>query len=207
MITEPNKIERPSRDLVVLIHGLSAKRYLMLPLKRSLRRAGFETANFGYISFFGSLERHAERFQSYIEGFEGQYDRIHIVAHSMGTAITRIVINRLPKELVNRVVMLAPPNRGTPVARFAGPIVKPVCRAISEISDSPKSFINQLSCDYQCEVGVIAARFDWLIPQKNTRLSAEKDRVCLNSTHNSLLIQPIAARQVISFLNSGLFTQ
>lgn len=39
-----------NRETIVIIHGFAAHRWLMLPLARRLRQAGYATLNWGYRS-------------------------------------------------------------------------------------------------------------------------------------------------------------
>ena len=102
------------RDIVVLIHGFGGKRIWMAPLATRLSQK-YDVRTWSYFSFGGSIERHGNRFADYIDSLEAE-SNINIVAHSMGSIVTRSALQRINNK-VNRVVLLAPPNSGSHVAR------------------------------------------------------------------------------------------
>ena len=192
-------------ELVVLIHGLASKRFWMRPLEQRIRRHGYNTYNWGYRSLRRSLHYHADRLRQELEQRASQTQRIHIVAHSMGAIITRLVLSPLPSDNIGRVVFLAPPNHGSPVARFFGPLVRPVNPTMSEISSRSDSVVNRIGRLNDVTTGVIGARFDMLVPWSSTILEGQTDRILLPATHNSLLIQYSSFKQILAFLAHGAF--
>ncbi len=65
--------------------------------------------------------------------------------------------------------------------------------------------MNQLARTSDIEIGIIAARFDGLVPIKNTHLPNEKDHVVVNATHNSLLLSKSVSDLIARFLKHGAF--
>jgi pimeloyl-ACP methyl ester carboxylesterase len=195
------------KPLVVLIHGLSAHWLLMSPLSWYLRRSGFATKLFGYRSMWGSLERHANRFRMYLDELDRatEYSEVHIVAHSAGAIVTRQALLDSKPGKVSRVVMLGPPNRGSPVARCLSRYVLPFSCVLEELSDSPTSFVNQLPEPDGFEIGVLAALHDRVVPHKNSRLATQSDHLSIFSGHNGLLVRPHAMKCVVNFLKTGHF--
>ena len=195
--------------LVVLIHGWAAHRNLMWPLDWYLRRAGFTTTRFGYRSLFGSIEQHADRFRQRLVELDqsGRYSSIHIVAHSMGSIVTRQAFLHSHPDRMQRVVMLAPPNQGSPVAKFLARRIAPFCHTLGQLSDAEGSFVRQLPEPDGLEIGVIAASYDHVIPYPNSSLRCLADRVTVFSGHNGLLIRRSCFRQVVQFLNTGRFAR
>ena len=104
---------------------------------------------------------------------------------------------------LGRVVFLAPPNRGSPVARVVASFMGRICKTLAEISDREHSFVRELPTECTADVAVLAAKFDALIPIENTHLDGERFHVVLNATHNSLLFSRKAARFAASFLRNG----
>jgi len=123
----------------------------------------------------------------------------------MGAIIVRLALSNGPPPHLGRVVLMAPPNHGSPVARFLAPFACPICPVVSELSSRPDSLVNHIEPLDGVQVGVIAARFDWLVPLTNTILDGQTDHICLTATHNSLLFQPAVARNVHAFLSTGRF--
>lgn len=198
-------VEKKSKELVVLVHGFGSNRLLMWYLQRRLQRDGFETHNWGYMSYFGNLQRHARRLRDKLEDLVGQTDTIHIVAHSMGAIVARLALSYGTIPQLGRFVMLAPPNRGCPAARYFSSLGRHICPAVSQLSDRPNSFVNQMArCD-DLDIGIISARFDFTVPSPNTALDGQLASFEIAATHSSMLFQKETARQIQSFLSTGRF--
>ena len=203
-------MENPEgKPLVVLIHGLAAHRNLMWPLDWYLRRAGFATTRFGYRSLLGSIEQHAERFRQRLDELNqsGEHAVMHVVAHSMGSIVTRQALLHSHPDHLQRVVMLAPPNQGSPVANFLSRRIVPFCHTLGQLSDAEGSFVRQLPEPAGLEIGIIAASYDHVIPHRNSTLQCLTDRVTVFSGHNGLLIRRSSFRQVVQFLKTGQFAR
>ena len=203
----PTDVEKSSLngEHVVIIHGLAAKPWHMSFLGWMVRRSGFSVSYFKYPSWFGSIERHAENFCEKLEDVSADASRLHIVAHSMGCIVTRQAL--LFKEFCNahRIVMLAPPNLGSPAATRLSRWV-PYSETVKQISDRADSLANQLPGTIEnVEVGCVEASYDFVIPAQSSHLPGEQDHIRLFSGHNGLLVRPAAARQTIHFLKHGRF--
>ena len=194
-----------SKQLVILVHGFLSKRLLMKPLEWQIARLGFRTQRWGYPSYYGSLQDHASKLRPVLEKAGREHECIHVVAHSMGTIVFRLAMEYGPLDNLGRVVLMAPPNQGIRVARLVGPGIGKFCKAVSELSDDPGSLVNRIQSQPLLDVGVVSGRFDWVVRDCDTRLAEQRDHVCLNATHNSMLVQPSAARQVAEFLTTGHF--
>ena len=194
-------------EMVLAIHGFGGKRLLMYPLCHRLRSENFRVRTWGYSSLFGSIERHAERLYDYLTGSLSQETRLHLVAHSMGSIVVRCALSMGRVPNLGRVVFLAPPNSGSPVARLAARFVGGLCKTLADISDGERSFIKTLPKLCAADVAVVAAKFDALIPIENTHLEGERFHVVLNATHNSLLFSHKAAHFAALFLRNGESSQ
>jgi pimeloyl-ACP methyl ester carboxylesterase len=192
-------------EVVVVIHGLAPKPMMMSLLMHRLRRGGYATVQWKYFSLYGSLARHARRLHADLEQMSSDGRKVHIVAHSMGSVVSRLALSYGLPPKMGRIVLIAPPNQGVRLARICSPLVRSFCPAIGELSDRSDSFVNQLTTPAGLEIGVIAGQFDTLVPLCSTRLASQTDHVSLPATHNSLLFQRRAAEQVFSFLADGRF--
>jgi triacylglycerol lipase len=102
-----------TRPLVVLLHGLARGHGSLAGIAKHLRAAGFETFGKTYPSRRHSIAYLAREVADWIVEHAG--DRpVSAVTHSMGGVIVR----HLHDERIHwhRIVMLAPPNRGSQLA-------------------------------------------------------------------------------------------
>ena len=108
-------------------------------------------------------------------------------------------------QRLGRVVLLAPPNQGTPTAKVINSLFCLFSKGVSELSDRPGSLVRRLQPSSSLELGIIAGRYDWIVPKSRTPLQGQRDHTCLTATHNTMLVQPSVARQVVEFLRHGRF--
>ncbi|XZE33250.1 esterase/lipase family protein [Pirellulaceae bacterium SH501] len=192
-------------DAVLLVHGFASHRSVMWPLALRLRSQGFRVFTWGYSSLFSSIGTHASRLRDLSKLQFSDGSRFHVVAHSMGSIIARAAFDLSPPSNLARLVLLAPPNKGSPVARIASRFLGKLIPPTMELSDSPTSFVNRLSNSGNLDIGVIAARFDLLVPERNTHLAFERAYETHFATHNSVLFSRAVCIQIANFLREGSF--
>ncbi len=101
------------RPLVVLLHGLARGHGSMAGMARFLRKHGFDTFGRTYPSRRHSISYLAGEVADWVVEHAG--DRpVSAVTHSMGGVIVRHLHD--PRIQWHRIVMLAPPNRGSQLA-------------------------------------------------------------------------------------------
>jgi pimeloyl-ACP methyl ester carboxylesterase len=190
-----------------VIHGFTCHRFWLRPLCRRFRRKGYAVENYGYKSCFRPIGVHAEALHAHLRDDLAASKRIDIFAHSMGSLVTRMALAQGDIKNLGRLVLLAPPSRGTPVARFASPLIGGLCKCVSDMSDADSSFANQLPRHAPTDVGVIAAKFDTLVPNRCTHLDNESDHITLWHSHNSLLFSRKVSDLADHFFREGRFTE
>ncbi len=212
--SSPKLSHSEAPNLVVVIHGWSGHRLFMLPICWKLKRAGFRVKQFGYRSLLWSVETHAKRFGQFLRQLDDDpaNESFHIVAHSMGGIVTRTALldlkssNQELKKL-KRIVMLAVPNHGSPVAKVLGAIF-PFCKTLRQLSDQEDGFIRKLEPpDKDLNIGVIAASYDFVVPKHSSHLENETDHITLFSGHNGVLVRPVVGRRIVEFLKQGQFVR
>ena len=194
-------------EKVVLIHGWISHRVLMKPMESRFRRAGYDTCNWGYRSLMRSIAEHAEDFAKLLHEVDAAQSSapFHIVAHSMGSIITRGVLQHHEFANLGRIVLLCPPNRGSHMARRASQVIRNRCRTLFEISDATDSYVNQLPQDTRAQIGIVIANGDRVIHEPATRLTGALDYVTVPGMHNSVLFQKEVGELCVQFLRTGRF--
>ena len=110
----------PTRPLVVFVHGLNSRPEDLKTLIRDAETAGFSSATFRYPND-QSLSESAQLLADELGRIKRASASVVIVSHSMGSLIARECIEdtRLDPGNVVRLIMIAPPNHGSQLARVA----------------------------------------------------------------------------------------
>ncbi len=194
--------------MVVLVHGLGAPAMMMRPMQHRFEAVGYVTCNFGYPSLVGEIQQHGGRLADVLADLASRrsFESIHLVTHSMGGIVTRCALQaRLPPQL-GRIVMLAPPNRGSPVATRLRPLAGRLVRPIDQLSQHAGSWISQLPSIPGVQVGVIAGAQDWVVGD-NTHLPDEADHILIPAFHTPIVWQSTAFAHALHFLRHGRFAR
>ena len=196
-------------EAVVCIHGFGGHWLVMMPLARRLAGRGYRVRNWGYRSIWKTTARHADQFALLLDQLQHDpaISRFHIVAHSMGSIVTRVALAQLSPSKLHRVVMLAPPNLGSHVATRFVPWFGWLSTTLREISDLPDSLVRQLDepIAEPYEVGIIQASTDFVVRDENTHLPEAKETVMTSGFHSSILWRKRTSQLIETFLSEGTF--
>jgi alpha-beta hydrolase superfamily lysophospholipase len=197
------------QETVVLLHGLGRTPASMKKLHQRLERGGYRVEDWAYKSTRGHIEDHGQRLHDFLVSVDNEpnVSRIHIVGHSLGGIVARYALTMEVPEKIGRVVMLAPPNRGSAAARKWAPLLGKIIRPLEQLSDDPTSSVNQLEIPADVEFGVIAAAADGKVRPEDTHLPGEADHLIVPGFHTFIMNRDDVCDAVLMFLARGRFRE
>lgn len=215
--------EHQHKQHVILLHGMYRSNVAMRPVETYLNSLGYTTTNISYPSTTYNIETLVENYLApQIEQFKDQKDiTIHFATHSMGGILVRYYLQHNEVSNIGNVVMIAPPNKGTPLAELfadtdwiksnSGP-------AKAQLASTEDSWVNQLAAP-TFDVGVIAGnknnnvitamllpgKDDGVVSVESTKLETMKDFITIPAKHYRLRNNITVLQQIAHFLRYGLF--
>ncbi|HUQ74388.1 MAG TPA: alpha/beta fold hydrolase [Burkholderiales bacterium] len=156
--TRPN---RYNTDLILLVHGWNGDRLrtwspLLLLLHSDETLAQYDIASFGYATGCGAsypgIDEVSEQLDAFVQDQLKRYDRVHIVAYSLGGLVARrFVVDVLKKRgrgalNVEHLLLVAVPNEGAhEVLTSVGSVV---CGKQVAQAERGSTFLSELHLDW-----------------------------------------------------------
>ena len=207
---------------VYIIHGYGGFALQMEKINHDLIKNGFVTENYTYTSVSEDLD--SLGLDIYRKVKQENFDTVSFVTHSMGALIVRSMYQYLNSiehfPFIFRMVMLAPPNKGTEVAdSFSDPALKFLLGPnVEHMRTDSDSYANNLPLP-TCETGIIAGikgskpwfnpflkeDNDGIVSLSLTKLGNEKERVIIKSTHGWMPQQKNVIKLISRFMKTGSF--
>ncbi|HSC66424.1 MAG TPA: alpha/beta fold hydrolase [Cellvibrio sp.] len=210
-------------DCVILLHGLARSSDSMEEIEQKLKALDYIVVNQDYPSSEYPIATLAEKFippaleQCRAHNIRG----IHFVAHSLGAILVRQYLSVHPIPELKRVVMLAPPNKGSEVVDHLKQLSFFVWlngKAGAELGTEPTSVPNSLG-PANFDVGVIAGTSsinlllslylpnpdDGKVSVDNTKLEGMRDFITYPVSHPFIMKDNEVIAQIIYYLQHGQF--
>lgn len=222
----PQPAAASSGEKVVLLHGIAQSESSMRNMEAALKKEGYATLAITYPSTNHDLEGIAKvlRDEKLSEDFWNQSTKVHFVTHSMGGLVVRKYLEQykdiIPQEKLGRVVMIAPPNRGSDVADFIhnlrlykwyyGPAGQELTTSVQAKNTEPPYYdlgiiAGTKEWPYIVSVFVISGKSDGRVSVEKTKLKGMTDHITVPATHSFIHDKPIVHNQVLCFLQTGHF--
>lgn len=208
---------------VYLIHGYGGIANKFKKIESALEIKGYSCEIFEYQSISEDIDTIAKHLFKKIK--VDNSDTVSFVTHSMGALIVRSLYQYIDSKshfpLINRFVMIAPPNQGLLLADFCSQysILRKICGPnISNLTTNPISGASRYPIP-TCQVGLINGiseykngynifidgNNDGVIPVDKSKLGIETDVAYVISSHGTLVQNEKVVKMAVNFLEKGKF--
>lgn len=203
----PNR-KKDKGDAVVLIHGLGRSGFSMYFLGNYLSSNGYRVYIYDYPSTRFTVEEHTIKLVDFIKTMESdsQIKKIHYVTHSMGGIVARKALAGNVTNKTGKLVMLAPPNKGSEQATLACkiPLMPTILLPLIELTSEKNSPINYIPVP-NIDIGIISGKYDRKAKISETYLKEAKAYLIINSSHTFIMNKSKTKSAVLRFISEGDF--
>lgn len=185
---------------IILVPGLVEPRFIMLPLKYSLRRSAGEVDVWKDRLVFRRLEQSVDRLAAEIRGDgNNQNDSIALVSHSFGDWVARAAIAKQPDHRVSHLVSVAPVMRAGALAYLAYALGGGLAPEMRVIMNRERAAEN-VDLDARVQRLVIWSRLDESLREIDLTHLPNVDVRRVWGTHFTVIVQANVRRMIGQFL-------
>ena len=204
------------KEADILLHGLGRTKHSMSKIEKNLKEE-YDVYNIGYASLKYKIEELVEKYLTKtVDELNEKNQKINFVTHSMGGILVRYLFKNYKINNPGRVVMLAPPNKGSELANRFYKIHGPAC---TQIMRDRNSFVNKLG-DINFECGIIAGGRnyyffldkyfkgkinDGIVAEDSARIDGQKAFKKKKKGHTLMMYSDEVITKVEKFLKNGKF--
>ncbi len=208
-------------EYVVILHGIARSSDNMRSMANFLAKNGYEIINLDYPSTKYEIQDLARYLKNKLQNKITKPKKVNFVTHSMGGLVVRAYLNKYRPDNLGRIVMLAPPNKGSEIAdilkdnQIYRKIYGPAGKQLTTNQQGLKEIFGKI--DY--ELGIIAGdrsidpissaiiegKDDGKVSIDSTKIEGMKDHIVLNATHTFIAQNKKVQKQVLHFLQNGYF--
>ena len=209
---------------VYIIHGYGGSAGQMSKIYKDLKQEGYEAENYTYPSFKECIDSIGHDLYEKVK--LENYDSVSFVTHSMGGLIVRSMYKYLDPAIhfpfIFRLVMLAPPNKGTEMADFFSKssfrtFLGPNVVLMRTDSNSYAFKLPLPTCEVGLIVGIKGSKpwfnpfmkddNDGTVTMKEAILGNEKEIIPVKSMHILMPLKKKVILLVTRFMKTGTFVK
>lgn len=228
---EKGKATTCKGKVVIILHGLIRTSNSMQPLAGYLQDQGsLTTINLGYASTREGIGEHAAALKQVIGSLGPEVTEINFVGHSLGNIVIRRYLadttdtqtGTQGDPRIRRIVMLAPPNQGSRVARMlknsflfhtiagvSGGELSTGWEAVEPTLATPSSEFGIIAGGQETNDDfsnfVLRGKDDFTVSVDETKLPGADDFLVRPWFHSTIMKQPDVLNAVLSFIQNGYF--
>ena len=188
--------------VIILIHGIYGNHNDLMKIAEFYANRGYEVISIQYPSTTDNIENISKKYiDPVIKNIDKNKEK-YIIAHSMGTIVTREYLINNKIDNLKKVVFISPPSKGTNLADSipAKLLSYGFGKSLFDLSTKKNSFVNTLKDpDYTCKVFIgnksnnylysliIKGKDDGMVPIDTARLNSCDYELIDGVTHKSIL--------------------
>lgn len=192
--------------VVLLLHGLFRSKLSMMSVRNHLLEEGYDARDWPYRSTRNDVAAHGADLLETLKVLERDpaVAEVSIVGHSLGGIVARAALAAEVPSKVKRVVMMAPPNRGSETAdRFSW--FDGMIAPLSDLKANGGSSLLEVPAPRGVAIGIIAGSKDRTVPVERTHMEGQTDHIVIKSGHTMIVYKSAAREQILAFLENERF--